>query len=97
MAKGAGHALGLDREIGTIEAGKRADLIVVATGDVRHVPGTDPYSTLVYACGPADVRMTMVDGEVVAESGQLSWADRQDVAATATSASIALLTRAGLR
>jgi len=91
------HALGLDREIGTIEAGKRADVIVVATGDVRHVPGTDPYSMLVYACGPADVRMTMVDGEVVAESGQLSWADRRDVAATATSASIALLTRAGLR
>jgi cytosine/adenosine deaminase-related metal-dependent hydrolase len=56
------HALGLDREIGTIEAGKRADLIVVATGDVRQVPGTDPYSTLVYACGPADVRVTMVDG-----------------------------------
>ena len=56
------HALGLDREIGSIEAGKRADLIVVATGDVRQVPGTDPYSTLVYACGPTDVRATMVDG-----------------------------------
>jgi hypothetical protein len=51
----------------------------------------------VYACGPADVRVTMVDGEVVAESGQLSWADRRDVAATATSASVALLARAGLR
>ena len=55
----------------SIEAGKRADLIVVATDGVHQVPGTDPYSTLVYACGPADVRVTMVDGEVVAESGQL--------------------------
>lgn len=90
------HALGLDREIGAVEAGKRADLIVVATDDVRHVPGTDPYSTLVYACGPADVRVTMVDGRVVAESGQLVWADRREVAATATSASRSLLARAGL-
>jgi hypothetical protein len=39
----------------------------------------------------------MVDGAVVAESGQLGWADRREIAATATSASRALLTRAGLR
>ncbi|HKW00677.1 MAG TPA: 5'-deoxyadenosine deaminase [Vicinamibacterales bacterium] len=91
------HALGLDREIGSVEPGKRADLIVVATGDVQHVPGTDPYSTLVYACSPADVRVTMVDGVVVAQHGQLAWADRGDVAAAATSASRSLLARAGLR
>jgi len=90
------QALGLESEIGSVEVGKRADLIVVGHTGVRHVPGPDPYSTLVYACSAADVLATMVDGQVVARSGDLVWADRQEVAATAASAARTLLGRAGL-
>ncbi len=91
------HALGLDREIGSIEPGKRADLIVVGIDDVHQAPGADPYSTLVYASSPADVRLTMVDGDVVANAGELTWADRRDIASTAIAAARSLMTRAGLR
>jgi 5-methylthioadenosine/S-adenosylhomocysteine deaminase len=90
------RALGLDREIGSIEPGKRADLILVGHDDVRHVPGTDPYSTLVYACSAADVRMTMIEGLVVAQDAELTWADRRDVAGAATAAARTLIARAGL-
>jgi 5-methylthioadenosine/S-adenosylhomocysteine deaminase len=90
------RALGLDREIGSIEPGKRADLIVVGADAVHQTPGGDPYSRLVYASGPRDVRLTMVDGEVVARDGELSWADRREVAADARTAARLLVGRAGL-
>jgi cytosine/adenosine deaminase-related metal-dependent hydrolase len=90
------HALGLDGEIGSIEPGKRADLIVVAHDDVRHIPGRDPYSTLVYACSSADVQLTMIDGQVVARSGELVWTDRREVTAAGNAAARVLITRAGL-
>ena len=90
------HALGLDQEIGSIEAGKRADLIVVGADAVHQTPGLDPYSVLVYASRPADVRMTMVDGRVVATGGELGWADRRQIAAEAARAARTLRDRAGV-
>ena len=58
------------REIGSIEAGKqRRPRSSSRTGGLHQAPGADPYSQLVYACRPADVRVTMVDGEVVARDG----------------------------
>ena len=60
------RALGLQDELGSVEPGKRADLILVDHGIVRTSrPDADPWSTLVYAARGTDVRMTMVDGEVL--------------------------------
>ena len=68
MATRAGaRTLGLDDEIGSIEAGKRADLIVVDRDRPHLAPGPDPYSTLVYAARGSDVRTTIVDGEVLVD------------------------------
>src|SRR5262249_41889123 len=62
MATRAGaRTLGLDREIGSIEPGKKADLIVVERDRPHIAPGPDPYSTLVYAARGSDVRTTIVD------------------------------------
>jgi 5-methylthioadenosine/S-adenosylhomocysteine deaminase len=86
MATRAGaRALGLEHEIGSIEAGKRADLILVAA------QGPDPYSTIVYASRGTDVRTTIVDGEVLIDdfrpvrwdSGQLSASAREEARALA--------------
>src|SRR2546428_4147785 len=64
MATRAGaRTLGLDAEIGSIEAGKRADVIVVDRDRPHLAPGPDPYSTLVYAARGSDGRTTIVDGE----------------------------------
>jgi cytosine/adenosine deaminase-related metal-dependent hydrolase len=90
------RALGLEAEIGSIEIGKKADLIVVNTRGLHQVPGDDPYARLVYATRAADVRATLVDGEVVARDGRLTWEDAEAVRADAEQAARTLVGRAGL-
>jgi 5-methylthioadenosine/S-adenosylhomocysteine deaminase len=94
MATRAGaEALGLDAEIGSIEPGKRADLIVV-DGDRPHlVPGDDPCSTLVYAARGTDVRTTIVDGEILVDKGEPLHLDRREVVSKARTAARDLLER----
>ena len=68
MATRAGaRTLGLDADIGSIEPGKKADLIVVDRDRPHLAPGPDPYSTLVYAARGSDVRTTIVDGEILVD------------------------------
>jgi 5-methylthioadenosine/S-adenosylhomocysteine deaminase len=59
------RALGMDREIGSIEAGKRADLIAVSMTSARQTPMYDPLSHLVYVTRGDDVRTTIVNGRVL--------------------------------
>jgi 5-methylthioadenosine/S-adenosylhomocysteine deaminase len=59
------RALGLDREIGSLEAGKRADLILVSTRGARQTPMYDPLSHLVYVARGDDVRTMIVNGRPV--------------------------------
>jgi 5-methylthioadenosine/S-adenosylhomocysteine deaminase len=59
------RALGMEQEIGSLEAGKRADLIVVSQRSARQTPSYDPLSHLVYATGGGDVRTTIVNGRVL--------------------------------
>ena len=90
------YALGLDAEIGSIEPGKRADLIVVDRGRPHVAPDRDPWSTLVYAARGTDVRMTMVDGIPLVENFSLVQQDAAEVAANARRAARTLAARAGL-
>jgi 5-methylthioadenosine/S-adenosylhomocysteine deaminase len=90
------RALGLSRDIGSIETGKKADVIVVGVSGVHQSPPADPYSTLVYASRAADVRVTVIDGRIVARDGQLMWADRRDVTDAARTAASRLRARAGV-
>jgi 5-methylthioadenosine/S-adenosylhomocysteine deaminase len=59
------RALGMDREIGSIQAGKRADLIAVSMTSARQTPMYDPLSHLVYVTRGDDVRTTIVNGRVL--------------------------------
>jgi 5-methylthioadenosine/S-adenosylhomocysteine deaminase len=90
------RTLGLGPEIGTIESGKRADLIVVARERPHLLPGVDPYSTIVYAARAADVRATIVDGEVLVRDGRLTKADTAEIVADARTAARELTARAGV-
>ena len=83
------RALGLDREIGSIEVGKRADLILIEG------QGPDPYSTIVYACRGTDVRTTIVDGQVLIDAFKPQRWDAQELAATGRREAAALASRAG--
>ncbi|MBI4476492.1 MAG: amidohydrolase [Acidobacteria bacterium] len=62
---GGARALGMDREIGSLEPGKRADLIVVSMASPRQTPMYDPVSHLVYATRGDDVTTTIVNGRVL--------------------------------
>ena len=59
---GGAEALGLEREVGSLEAGKRADLIAVDVSRSHFAPIADPYSALVYGANQDDVRLTVVGG-----------------------------------
>ena len=97
MATRAGaRTLGLDREIGSIETGKRADLIVIDRDRPHLTPGPDPYSTLVYSARATDVRTTIVDGEVLVEDGAPVRVDRAQIVAEARTAARELALRAGV-
>jgi 5-methylthioadenosine/S-adenosylhomocysteine deaminase len=90
------RTLGLEQEIGSLEVGKRADLIVVDRDRPHIAPGPDPYSTLVYAVRGGDVRTTVVDGELLVDEFAPVRVDRTEVAAQARSAASALARRAKL-
>ena len=62
---GGARALGLDKAIGSLEVGKRADVIVVAMDGARQTPMYNPVSHLVYVARGDDVRTTMVNGKVL--------------------------------
>ncbi len=62
---GGARALGMADRIGSLEPGKRADLIVVGMTSARQTPMYDPISHLVYTTRGDDVRTTIVQGKVL--------------------------------
>jgi 5-methylthioadenosine/S-adenosylhomocysteine deaminase len=90
------RALGLEDELGSIEPGKRADLILVERDRPHLAPDADPYSTLVYAAHGTDVRLTMVDGAVLVSDFQLTTQDVAAITADARDAAATIATRAGI-
>ena len=90
------RALGLDRLIGSLEVGKRADLAVVRIDGVHAEPGGDVFSRLVYACGARDVVHVMVDGHLVVRHQEHARFEGERVAARAREAAQKLTARAAL-
>jgi 5-methylthioadenosine/S-adenosylhomocysteine deaminase len=89
------QAIGCGAELGAVEPGRRADLIVVDRDRPHLAPGPDPFSTLVYAARPTDVRTVIVDGEVVVDQFRPTRWDPDEIAATAREEARALAIRAG--
>jgi 5-methylthioadenosine/S-adenosylhomocysteine deaminase len=67
---GGARAHGLDGEIGSIEAGKRADLVLIDADAPNFAPLNDPVTQLVYGETGQAVRSVMVDGEIVLDEGR---------------------------
>lgn len=77
---GGATAIGLGDSIGSLEAGKRADLIQVAFEDVHHVPTYDVVSHLVYVTDEQDVASVVIDGIVVMREREMLTIDTERVA-----------------
>lgn len=68
-------ALGMVAEIGSLEVGKRADILLVDATSPRLAPVIDGYGILVHSASGNDVQSVIVDGRVVIENGVLTTAD----------------------
>ncbi len=64
-------ALGLEKEIGSLEVGKKADMILVNLYKPHLLPVHDIYSTLAYSVNGADVDTVIIDGKIVMENRKL--------------------------
>ena len=69
------RALGLDQTIGSLEIGKKADLIIIDTNKPHLTPMYNPVSHLVYAAMGSDVTTSIINGQVVMENGLLKTMD----------------------
>lgn len=92
------RALGLAREIGSLEPGKAADLAIVdlARPELVVAPGVDPHDRLVFGASPAAVRHVVVAGEVRVEAGRLTRLDLTEILERAAAAAARVARRAGL-
>ena len=90
------RALGLERDIGSIEIGKRADLILIDRGGPHLGPDADPWSTIVYSARGTDIRFVMVDGEILVRDFALTRQDPAEIMHTAKAAAAQLMRTAGL-
>jgi 5-methylthioadenosine/S-adenosylhomocysteine deaminase len=68
---GGARVLGLEKEIGSLEPGKRADMITVRLDRPNAVPLYEPVSQMVYALKGSDVRDVMVNGKPVVRDGAI--------------------------
>jgi 5-methylthioadenosine/S-adenosylhomocysteine deaminase len=91
------RALGLDDEIGSLEVGKRADVVVVKLGELYTTPQRDELqSSLVYSAQGTDVETVIIDGRLVMQDRKLLTIDEPAIIDAANRESELLMVRAGL-
>lgn len=77
------RALHLEKEIGSIEKGKRADLVIVDLDDLNQIPYYNIYSDLVYAAKAGDVRTVIIEGRVIMRDRRLLTLNEETIKADA--------------
>lgn len=65
LTMGGAGALGLEQHVGSLEAGKRADMVVFSLGGAHTQPAIDPHETAIHALRGSDAEMVMVDGKEI--------------------------------
>ncbi len=80
------RAMHMDDEIGSLEVGKRADIIIVDGSRPNLVPRYDPYSHLTYAARGDDVKTTIVDGRILYQNGVFTTLDPEAIVSAARQA-----------
>ncbi len=75
----AAKALGAEKELGTIETGKKADIVLVNFENPNLIPVHDYYANLVYSAKGRDVDTVIIDGKVVMENRKMKTVDEKEV------------------
>jgi cytosine/adenosine deaminase-related metal-dependent hydrolase len=94
---GGAEALGLDRETGSLEPGKRGDIVLLDPCRVHAIPMEDLYSQIVYSMNTGDVRTTIVDGRVLVDNTRLLVLDEEELVRNTAGEVEKLLRRASAR
>lgn len=76
---GGAKVLGIDKEVGSIEIGKKADLTLIETKSVNMQPIYDYYATIVYSANSSNVELVVVDGKIVVKDKKLVSASFSEV------------------
>jgi len=90
------QCIGLEGMIGSIEPGKKADLMLIDPWKPNTIALHDPVSSLVYSCTQENVHTVVVNGKVVMENRELKTVDEMATLGEAQRAAEALLERANL-
>ncbi len=90
------RALGMQKDLGSIEVGKKADLILVSLNRPHLTPTLNPISNLVYSAEGSDVETVIIDGKIVLEGRKVRTIQEEDVLREANKRAEGLLERAGL-
>ena len=72
---GSARALGLEREVGSLTPGKRADLTVVSLAGSPYLPWEDPATGVVFGGSPGRILATLSDGKIRYRKGESEWHD----------------------
>lgn len=99
-------ALGLEKDIGSLEVGKKADFVVVNPGGLHAAPfceeqilngGVDPMTTVVYSCTGADVDMVVVDGQILVQEGKFVNMNEEEIIVAARESVKGIRARSGVK
>ena len=91
------RAMGLEEEVGSIEVGKKADLVLVDLRKPHLVPYREVVSSLVYAAMGSDVDTVLVDGRVVVRRGNALTLDEEKILGEAQRRQDGLISRSGVK
>lgn len=95
---GGARALGLEDELGSLEPGKRADVVVIRRDGLHAQPqaGVDPIAQIVYEHRASDVDSVIIDGRVLVRGGEFTELDPMEISARANDSAERVLERAEL-
>ena len=95
---GGARVLGLEDELGSLEPGKRADVVVIRRDGLHAQPqvGIDPIAQIVYEHRASDVDSVIIDGRVLVRGGEFTELDPMEISARANDSAKRVLARAEL-
>ena len=79
---GGARALHMEAQIGSLEVGKLADIVVISTHDVNMTPIYNPYSALVYSANASNVRHVIVNGQMLLKDRHVLTVDEEEARQT---------------
>jgi len=89
--------MGREDEFGSLDVGKKADLIIIDTDQPHLIPSTDPVSTCVCAANGGDVRTVVIDGKMIMDDRKVLTMDEEDIKRRAKEHARAVFDRAGVK